>query len=188
MAPPVLHLPSPFPLQFLRSTTKPRLSLFTASAADTDSPPEPESESGSAPSTNDSDPFESRLSNVRIRYRSGTGKKAEIRKTRKSKGNSTGSGSGSGVFLPPVPLKKARSGGLKVEFGFTPYSEVVNGRIAGLGLVALLAVELATGKGVINYHSPSIVFLQVYFMAAASALYLKFEKEKVSIWPPPTKK
>lgn len=88
-----------------------------------------------------------------------------------------------GVFLPPVPLKDPVSGGLKVDFGFSPYSERLNGRLAGLGLAALLLVELGTGKSTINYHTPAIVFLQVYFMTAACALYAKYEKEKVSVWP-----
>lgn len=100
----------------------------------------------------------------------------------KQEPGSGSSGSGN-VFLPPVPLKEPLSGGLKVDFGFSPYSERINGRLAGLGLVALLLVELATGKSVVKYHTPAIVFTQVYFMAAASALYLKYEKEKVSVWP-----
>lgn len=70
-----------------------------------------------------------------------------------------------------------------MDFGFSPYSERINGRIAILGLAALLAVELATGKGVINYHTPAIVLIQVYFVAAVSALFVKYEKERVSVWP-----
>ena len=70
-----------------------------------------------------------------------------------------------------------------MEFGFSPYSERVNGRIAILGLGALLSVELATGQSVISFHSPAIIFIQVYFVAAVSALFLKYEKESVSIWP-----
>ncbi|XP_042063161.1 uncharacterized protein LOC121807045 [Salvia splendens] len=123
--------------------------------------------------------FEERLSQVRLRYRSGSGKKAEVRKSRKGKK----SGSGASVFLPPVALKEPKSEGLNVEFGFSPYSERVNGRIAILGLSALFLVELATGQGVINYHTPSIVFLQIYFVAALSAIYLKFQKESISVWP-----
>jgi uncharacterized membrane protein len=87
------------------------------------------------------------------------------------------------MYLPPVPLKESVSGGLKVELGFSPYSERVNGRIAILGLSALLLVELATGKSVINYHTPAIVLIQVYFVTAATALYVKYEKERISIWP-----
>ncbi|KAJ6908884.1 hypothetical protein NC652_019985 [Populus alba x Populus x berolinensis] len=108
------------------------------------------------PGSASDDQFESRLSQVRLR---------------------------SGMYLPPVPLKKSVSDGLKVKFGFSPYSERVNGRIAILGLLALLLVELATGKSVINYHTPTIVVIQIYFVAAVTALYVKYEKEKVSIWP-----
>ncbi|PHU17004.1 hypothetical protein BC332_12699 [Capsicum chinense] len=133
-------------------------------------------------STSDPDSFENRLSQVRLRYRSGTGKKAEARKTRKGRKSESGSGSSS-VFLPPIPLKEPVSEGLKVEFGFSSYSERVNGRIAMLGLTALLLVELATGKSVINYHTPAIVFIQIYFVAAVAAVYLKYEKEQVSVWP-----
>ncbi|KAJ4824606.1 hypothetical protein Tsubulata_010922 [Turnera subulata] len=75
-------------------------------------------------------------------------------------------------------LSEPVADGLKVEFGFSPYSERVNGRIAMLGLAALLLVELATGKSVVNYHTPAIVFIQVYFVAAVAALYVKYEKEK----------
>lgn len=87
------------------------------------------------------------------------------------------------MYLPPVPLKEPVSGGLKVDFGFSPYSERVNGRVAILGLSALLLVELATGKSVINYHTPAIVLTQMYFVAAVTALYVKYEKERVSVWP-----
>uniref|UniRef100_A0A5B7B8I6 FKBP-type peptidyl-prolyl cis-trans isomerase n=1 Tax=Davidia involucrata TaxID=16924 RepID=A0A5B7B8I6_DAVIN len=152
---------------------KPLLHLsFTVRATSEDS-------DTSATEPSEPDSFENRLSQVRLRYRSGTGKKAEARKGRKTK-----KGSPAGIYLPPVPLKEPASGGLKVEFGFSPYSERVNGRIAILGLSALLLVELATGKSVISYHSPSIVFLQVYFVAAVSAMYVKYEKERVSVWPP----
>ncbi|GAB4836518.1 hypothetical protein Ancab_001430 [Ancistrocladus abbreviatus] len=157
---------------------------FTTRATDPNTSPTSDSETDPSPPTSEPDPFESRLSQVRLRYRSGTGKKAEIRKSRKSTSSpKKGSGSGSGVLLPPVPLVEPVSDGLKVEFGFSPYSERVNGRIAGLGLAALLLVELATGKSVINYHTPAVVFIQVYFVAAVSALYLKYEKERVSVWP-----
>lgn len=144
--------------------------------------PEDSSSSEPAPPAGE-DSFENRLSQVRLRYRSGSGKKAEVRKSRKGKKTGSSSGSGSSVFLPPVALKEPVSEGLKVEFGFSPYSERVNGRIAILGLTALFLVELATGQGVINYHTPSIVFIQVYFVAAVSAVYVKYEKEKISVWP-----
>ncbi|XP_057774512.1 uncharacterized protein LOC130993595 [Salvia miltiorrhiza] len=144
----------------------------------------PEEPSSSEPASSEQeDSFENRLSQVRLRYRSGSGKKAEVRKSRKGKKTGSGSGSGSSVFLPPVALKEPKSEGLNVEFGFSPYSERVNGRIAILGLTALFLVELATGQGVINYHTPSIIFIQVYFVAAVSAIYVKYEKEKTSVWP-----
>ncbi|MFS7976340.1 hypothetical protein Hanom_Chr10g00891341 [Helianthus anomalus] len=66
------------------------------------------------------------------------------------------------MFLPPVPLKKPMSGGLMVDFGFSPYSERMNGRVVALGLAALVLVELATGESVIKYHTTSIIFIQVY--------------------------
>lgn len=158
-----------------------RLSLTTCHAtANEDGSTEADQTQIDYPSS-DPDSFDDRLSQVRVRYRSGMGKKAEVRKTRKGKKGS--SGSGSAVFLPPVPLKEPVSEGLNVEFGFSPYSEKMNGRIAVIGLTALILVELATGKGVINYHTPAIILIQLYFMAAASALYVKYEKEKVSIWP-----
>ncbi|XP_061372268.1 uncharacterized protein LOC133314758 [Gastrolobium bilobum] len=172
-----VQLANPFPL----SSSKPHLHrpflLFTTRATDSD-PSQPESE---PPAT--ADDFDNRMSEFRLRYRSGTGKKAELRKSRKSKKGASGSGSGSGVYLPPVPLKEPVSGGLKVELGFSQYSERLNGRIAILGVTALLLVELATGKGVIKYHTPSIVIVQIYFVAAVSALYVKYEKEKISVWP-----
>ncbi|XP_050208838.1 uncharacterized protein LOC126659585 [Mercurialis annua] len=182
LTPPSLQLSTtttPFCISF-PPKSKPRLYFSSTTRATTDDDPKPESPP--APdSDSDSDPFESRLSNVRLRYRSGSGKKAEARKSKKGISKS---GSGSGIYLPPVPLKEAVSGGVKVELGFSPYSERVNGRVALLGLTALVLVELATGKGVINYHTPAVVLLQVYFVAAVTALYIKFEKEKVSVWPP----
>ncbi|KAL6123792.1 hypothetical protein ACLB2K_076309 [Fragaria x ananassa] len=174
------RLPNPFPLSSPKTHNSKTLLYFPTRATDPETPP-----SDPAPEPASSD-FDDRLSQVRLRYRSGTGKKAEVRKSKKSK--SSGS-SGSSVFLPPVPLKEPVSGGLKVDFGFSPYSERVNGRVALLGLTALLLVELATGKSVLKFHTPSVVLVQVYFVAAATAVYIKYEKEKVSVWPqsPPTK-
>ncbi|UFP95655.1 chlorophyll a/b-binding protein [Gloeobacter morelensis] len=37
------------------------------------------------------------------------------------------------------------------KFGFTPYAELLNGRLAMIGFAAALVVELATGKGVLNF-------------------------------------
>ncbi|XP_021910410.1 uncharacterized protein LOC110824159 [Carica papaya] len=176
-----LQLANPFPSPRAFPSNKlhvPKPSTVRATDSETTEEPKQDKE-GSQP---ESDAFfEDRLSQVRLRYRSGTGKKAEIRKSKK--GGSTGSSRSGSVYLPPVSLKEAVSGGLKVDFGFSPYSERINGRIAILGLTALLLVELATGKSVINYHTPAIVLIQVYFVAAVSALYVKYEKEKVSVWP-----
>ncbi|XP_059291314.1 uncharacterized protein LOC132044806 [Lycium ferocissimum] len=177
-----LQLTKSNPIFFSKSPLKFHAPFITRATTEESSPSDTEEETTTTNS--DPDSFENRLSQVRLRYRSGTGKKAEIRKTRKgNKKGSSGSGSGSSVFLPPIPLKEPVSEGLNVEFGFSPYSERVNGRIAMLGLSALLLVELATGKSVINYHTPAIVFIQVYFVAAVTAVYLKYEKEKVSVWP-----
>ncbi|ERN05334.1 hypothetical protein AMTRI_Chr08g208910 [Amborella trichopoda] len=131
------------------------------------------------PTDSESGDFDTRLSQVRLRYRSGTGKKAEVRKAKKGKQTSKKAG----VFLPPVPLKEAVSGGLKVDFGFTSYSERLNGWLACLGLVALVLVELGSGQGLLKYHPGPVIFLQVYTVAAASALFVKFEKEKIGVWP-----
>ncbi|KAL8519039.1 hypothetical protein ACS0TY_010111 [Phlomoides rotata] len=181
LPPSTLQLPKPstsFPSSArptlpLKLRAPPRAAPEEDSAASTSSEPAPDKD----------DSFDNRLLQVRLRNRSGTGKKAEARKSRKGKKTGPGSAPGSSVFLPPVPLKEPVSEGLNVEFGFTPFSERVNGRIAILGLSALFLVELATGQGVLNYHTPSIVFIQVYFVAAVSAMYVKYEKEKISLWP-----
>lgn len=168
---PCLQLSNPFPLkpQIHHTVSHKPFLLFITRATEPETPPsEPESED-----------FDKRMNEFRLRYRSGTGKKAELRKGKKSK-----KASSSGVYLPPVPLKEAVSDGMKVEMGFSEFSERLNGRIAILGVAALLLVELATGKGVINYHSPAIILIQLYFVAAVSALYVKYHKEKISVWPP----
>ncbi|KAI4352151.1 hypothetical protein L6164_006431 [Bauhinia variegata] len=176
-----------FPLSSSSSSpTKPqfprRLLSFTTRATEPETPPSDPDSTEPEPPSGDDDDFDKRMNEFRLRNRSGIGKKAEIRKSKKGALKS-GSGSGSGVYLPPVPLKEPVSGGLKVDFGFSAYSERINGRIAILGLTALLLVELATGKGVINYHTPAIVLIQIYFVAAVSTLYIKYEKEKISVWP-----
>ncbi|KFK38593.1 hypothetical protein AALP_AA3G133800 [Arabis alpina] len=181
-----LRITNPFPSLHFLPTVKPHTPrLFTIKATDVESTEEtqPDSETTQPESNSDPDQFESRLSNIRLRYRSGTGKKAEVRKSKKGSSSSGSASKGSGMYLPPVSLKESVSDGLKVELGFSPYSERINGRIAGLGLMALILVELATGKSVLNYHTPSVVLIQVYFVAAVSALVVKFDKEKVSVWP-----
>lgn len=37
------------------------------------------------------------------------------------------------------------------KFGFTPQAELWNGRLAMLGFVAALAIELTTNQGVLHY-------------------------------------
>ncbi|KAL5986081.1 hypothetical protein ACLOJK_028071 [Asimina triloba] len=185
-----LQIPFPSPqIQNSRKSPKPLPYPFSLKAVDPQNEPSSSSSSNSTPEP-DSDPdstalpdseFESRLAQVRVRYRSGTGKKAELRKARKSQ--ATKKKGGGSIFLPPVPLKDAIAGGLKVDFGFCPYTERLHGRLAALGLTALLLVELASGTSVIKYHTPAILFVQLYFVAAVTAVFVKYEKEKVSIWP-----
>ncbi|XVE99439.1 hypothetical protein REPUB_Repub03eG0197800 [Reevesia pubescens] len=170
------------PRALFHEPPKPKFSFIPRATPDSDSS-STEPDSSSSSDSPDSDPFESRLSQVRLRYRSGTGKKAELRKSKKV-GSVSGSGStSSSIYLPPVNLKEAISNGLKVDFGFSPYTERINGRMAILGLTALVLVELATGKSVISYHTPAVILIQIYFVAAAGALFVKYEKEKVSVWP-----
>ncbi|PQQ16506.1 uncharacterized protein Pyn_13909 [Prunus yedoensis var. nudiflora] len=176
MPPSSLQLSNPFPLASSSTKShapKPLLS-FTTRATDSETPPsEPSSESGSEP-----DDFDSKLSQVRLRYRSGTGKR------KRSSGRPRSQKAG------PDPHPGPTCTFHRCRLRSRPYSERVNGRIATLGLTALLLVELATGKSVLKYHSPSVVLIQVYFVAAVAAVYIKYEKEKVSVWPqssPPPK-
>ncbi|AGY60416.1 chlorophyll a/b-binding protein [Gloeobacter kilaueensis] len=37
------------------------------------------------------------------------------------------------------------------QFGFTPYAELLNGRLAMIGFAAALLIEVATGKGVLHF-------------------------------------
>ncbi|MBD2777774.1 chlorophyll a/b-binding protein [Iningainema tapete] len=37
------------------------------------------------------------------------------------------------------------------QFGFTEYSELLNGRLAMIGFIALIAFEVFTGQGVISW-------------------------------------
>ncbi|KAG1354170.1 hypothetical protein COCNU_07G002820 [Cocos nucifera] len=165
----------PLPLAPHALADDPKPNQDSSSAAAAPAPAEP-------PASATSDPtFENRLARVRLKYRSGTGKKAEQRRARKSSGG--GGGGKKKVMLPPVPLKEAVAGGLAVEVGFSPYSERLNGRLAGLGLAALLLVELGSGQSLLRYHSPPILFIQLYSIAATAALFIKFEKERISVWP-----
>ncbi|XP_065045367.1 uncharacterized protein LOC103989748 isoform X1 [Musa acuminata AAA Group] len=188
MAGKALQISNPFPSTLSPPPTfftwKPPMLLPPRAAAGDDKPAESDA---SAESPTAADPsFEKRLNQIRLKYRSGTGKKAEQRKARKSPGagaGSSGKKKGS-VLLPPVPLREPMAvGGVPVEVGFTPYSERLNGRLAGLGLAALLLVELGSGKGLLRYHAPAVIFIQIYTVAAAGALFIKFDKERISVWP-----
>jgi FK506-binding nuclear protein len=135
--------------------------------------------------------FEERLAKLQRKATSGTGKKAELRKARKAEGTSSSSSSGNpssrgkskSIMLPPVALQEPVSDGLEVALGFNSYTERLNGRFAGLGLAAMLLVELATGGSFLKYHDISTLSTQLYAMLAAAALFVKYEKEKVSVWP-----
>jgi hypothetical protein len=134
--------------------------------------------------------FEERLAKLQRKATSGTGKKAELRKARKAEGTSSSSsgnassrGKSKSIMLPPVALQEPVSDGLEVALGFNSYTERLNGRFAGLGLAAMLLVELATGGSFLKYHDISTLSTQLYAMLAAAALFVKYEKEKVSVWP-----
>jgi FK506-binding nuclear protein len=134
--------------------------------------------------------FEERLAKLQRKATSGTGKKAELRKARKADGTSSSSsgnlssrGKSKSIMLPPVALQEPVSDGLEVALGFNSYTERLNGRFAGLGLAAMLLVELATGGSFLKYHDISTLGTQLYAMLAAAALFVKYEKEKVSVWP-----
>ncbi|CAM6103361.1 unnamed protein product [Calypogeia fissa] len=139
----------------------------------------------------DGDDFEDRLAKLQRKVTSGTGKKAEARKARKEAGGdpyaaTSGAATKSkkdDLFIPPVPLKEPVSDGLTVELGMTPYTERFHGRLAALGLAAVLLVELATGDSFIKYHDTGTLTVQVYTVLGLAALFLKYEKEKISIWP-----
>lgn len=133
--------------------------------------------------------FEERLAKLQRRVKSGSGTKAERRKARKAGDYVSASTAavkgkvGDAVLLPPVPLRDPVSDGLRVELGFNTYTERINGRFAALGFAAVLLVELATGGSFLKYHESAVIGLQAYFMLAASALFIKYEKEKISVWP-----
>jgi hypothetical protein len=128
------------------------------------------------------DDFEERI--LQIKSRVGPKKRGPRKK--KASGASA---SASAVTLPPVPLREPRSAlGAPVEFGFTAYSERLNGALAALGLTAVLLVELGSGQALVKYHQPATLFLQAYTVAAVAALFVKYEKERISTWPGPPAK
>ncbi|KAG8063805.1 hypothetical protein GUJ93_ZPchr0003g18645 [Zizania palustris] len=61
----------------------------------------------------------------------------------------------------------------------------LNGALAAVGLASLLLVELGSGQALVKYHQPATLFLQVYTIAAAGAVFVKNEKERISVWPGP---
>ncbi|GJN08235.1 hypothetical protein PR202_ga26135 [Eleusine coracana subsp. coracana] len=128
------------------------------------------------------DDFEERIMQIKSRV----GPKKRGARKKKGAGGASSSSSSSAVTLPPVPLREAKSRlGAPVEFGFTAYSERINGALAGVGLAALLLVELGSGQALVKYHQPATLFLQIYTVAAAAALFVKYEKERISKWPGP---
>uniref|UniRef100_A0A0E0PY10 Immunophilin-like n=1 Tax=Oryza rufipogon TaxID=4529 RepID=A0A0E0PY10_ORYRU len=130
------------------------------------------------------DDFEERV--LRIKSRVGPKKRGSAAARKRKGGAGASSKSKAAVTLPPVPLREARSSvGVPVEFGFSAYSERLNGALAAVGLAALLLVELGSGKALVKYHQPATLFLQVYTVAAAGAVFVKYEKERISVWPGP---
>lgn len=147
----------------------------TAAAADQEPAP-----AATKTATADDD-FEERV--LRIKSRVGPKKRGARKK------KAAASASASAVTLPPVPLREPRSAlGAPVELGFTAYSERLNGALAALGLAAVLLVELGSGQALVKYHQPATLFLQAYTVAAAAALFVKYEKERISTWPGPPAK
>lgn len=143
---------------------------------------------GGAPAAGEEDDFEARLAKLQRKVTSGSGKKAEARKARKegmepSMMSSSSSSSTKDLFIPPVPLKDPVADGLVVELGMKPYTERLNGRLAALGLAAVLLVELATGDSFLHYHDSGTLFVQVYTVVGLAGLYAKWEKERISVWP-----
>ncbi|OEL22518.1 hypothetical protein BAE44_0016465 [Dichanthelium oligosanthes] len=148
----------------------------TAAAAAADQEQEPPAATKTATADDD---FEERV--MRIKSRVGPKKRG----ARKKKAGGA-SASANAVTLPPVPLREPRSAlGGAVEFGFTAYSERLNGALAALGLAAVLLVELGSGQALVKYHQPATLFLQAYTIAAAAAVFVKYEKERISTWPGP---
>ncbi|PAN50265.1 hypothetical protein PAHAL_9G508700 [Panicum hallii] len=179
-------LSGPFaPTTVLRSPLRLRALLLPFAPRAASSSGEDQEQAPPAPATTKTatadDDFEERV--LRIKSRVGPKKRGARKK------KAAASASANAVTLPPVPLREPRSAlGAPVEFGFTAYSERLNGALAALGLAALLLVELGSGQALVKYHQPATLFLQAYTVAAAAALFVKYEKERISTWPgPPTK-
>ncbi|WVZ56509.1 hypothetical protein U9M48_007026 [Paspalum notatum var. saurae] len=158
----------------------PPLSPPRAASSGEDTAAAAEQEQSTKMATADDD-FEERV--LRIKSRVGPKKRGARKK------KSGAAASANAVTLPPVPLREPRSAlGAPVEFGFTAYSERLNGALAALGLAAVLLVELGSGQALVKYHQPATLFLQAYTVAAAAAVFVKYEKERISTWPGPPAK
>lgn len=135
------------------------------------------------------DDFEARLAKIQKNV---PGKKAEIKKARKagepfpdeSAAPSKKESKKESVFLPPLPLQDPVSEGLTVQPGFTAYAERLHGRMALLGLAALLSVELYSGKGLLQFHDSATLTVQLYVVISASAVFVKSELNKTNVMPP----
>ncbi|KAG0551632.1 hypothetical protein BDA96_01G439700 [Sorghum bicolor] len=182
-------LSSPFAPTTLRSPLRHRAPLLllpfppraASSGEDTAAADQEPAPAATKTATADDD-FEQRV--LQIKSRVGPKKRG----ARKKKAAAS-SASANAVTLPPVPLREPRSAlGAPVEFGFTAYSERLNGALAAVGLAAVLLVELGSGQALVKYHQPATLFLQAYTVAAAAALFVKYEKERISTWPGPPAK
>ncbi|CAI5512538.1 unnamed protein product [Closterium sp. Naga37s-1] len=139
--------------------------------------------------SSDDEEFEARLERLRRKNASGTGKKAEERKAKASGDAPPASSSSSASstsdatsaaaeaakiaeILPPLPLKDPMSDGLPVSLGFSAYTERLSGRLAAIGLAALVSVELASGSSILEYHDGATIAVQVYFLLGLGALYV----------------
>ena len=181
-------LSSPFSVTTLRSPlwhgrlhAQPLPAPLRASSGDDDAATdtEPTANTATTTTTTTDDEFEQRV--LRMKSRVGPKKRGSAG-ARKRKAAAVSQA----VTLPPVPLREPRSGlGLPVEFGFTAYSERLNGLLATVGLTALLLVELGSGKSLVKYHQAPTLFLQVYTVVAAGTVFVKYEKERISVWPAP---
>uniref|UniRef100_A0ACD5YGW4 Uncharacterized protein n=1 Tax=Avena sativa TaxID=4498 RepID=A0ACD5YGW4_AVESA len=161
----------------LHAQVQPHPDPLRASSGD-DATTEPSAPTATTTTTTD-DEFEQRV--LRMKSRVGPKKRGSAG-ARKRKA----AAEAQAVTLPPVPLREPRSAlGLPVEFGFTAYSERLNGLLATIGLTALLLVELGSGKSLVKYHQAPTLFLQVYTIVAAGAVFVKYEKERISVWPAP---
>ncbi|GAQ87519.1 hypothetical protein KFL_003580120 [Klebsormidium nitens] len=129
----------------------------------------------------DLEDFEKRLESLR-RVPRGEGAKAQKRKGAGAEEPRKGDDKKE-VYLEPVSLQEPAVNGVPLSLGFAPYAEILNGQLALLGLGALLSVELYTGGALVNFHEGGTIGTQAYFILGLSAMLIKFQKEKISVWP-----